>query len=236
MIQHAGQLNDSSKLAVCIRGLRKSYLEGEVRRHVLTDLNGDFAAGEIHAVEGRSGCGKSTLLNLIAGIDVPDKGEIWLAGEPVHDMDERRRTLLRRRNIGIVFQFFNLIPTLTVAENVMLPMELNKESGRKRRVQELLERVGLEDRSRSYPSSLSGGEQQRVAVARAVAHRPLLVLADEPTGNLDDSAARQVLGTLAELRGQCTVIIVTHSEETARVASSRWRLRAGQLREREAEP
>ena len=152
-------------------------------------------------VLGRSGSGKSTLLNLLSGIDLPTAGEVWVAGRNLGALTERQRTLFRRRSIGFVFQFFNLIPTLTVEENLLLPLELagRVDAAAHRRAAELLERVGLADRLRSFPDRLSGGEQQRVAVARALAHDPDLVLADEPTGNLDLDTGLEVLALLDEL-------------------------------------
>ena len=215
--------------AVSIRGLFKSYSEGGRKRPVLKDVNADLQCGAMHAIIGRSGSGKSTLLNLIAGIDVPDEGEIEAAGCKMTGLDERRRTLLRRKNIGIVFQFFNLIPSLTVSENIMLPLELNNESDRADRVREAVENIGLSDRCHSYPSALSGGEQQRVAIARAVVHQPRLILADEPTGNLDERAARKVVATLAEAKRQCTVVVVTHSMELAEHCDCKWLLRSGTI-------
>ena len=215
--------------AVSVRGLCKSYLEGGRKRLVLKDAEADFESGAMHAIIGRSGSGKSTLLNLIAGIDVPDTGAIEAAGAAIAGMDERQRTLFRRKNVGIVFQFFNLIPSLTVAENIMLPLELNKTSNRVRRTQEAVESVGLSDRYHSYPAALSGGEQQRVAIARAVVHEPRLILADEPTGNLDEAAARNAIATLAKVRNRCTVIVVTHSMELAEHCDCKWQLRSGAI-------
>ncbi len=215
--------------ALSIRGLSKSYLEGGHQRMVLNDANGEFEAGLMHAITGPSGSGKSTLLNLVAGIDLPDRGTISVAGQSITELSERQRTFLRRRKIGIVFQFFNLIESLTSLENVMLPLELNGESDREPRARDALDRVGLGDRLESFPSSLSGGEQQRVAIARAIVHQPDLILADEPTGNLDERAAQRVLATLAETRGESTVVLVTHSMELAEQCDRRWQLRSGSI-------
>ncbi len=214
---------------VQIRSLSKSYLEGDHNHVVLNDVNAEFEAGMMHAVTGRSGSGKSTLLNLIAGIDLPDSGTVSIAGHNVSGLNERQRTLLRRQKIGIVFQFFNLIESLTVAENVMLPLELNGATDRTQRTYEALERVGLGNRSQSFPAGLSGGEQQRVAIARAIVHKPNLILADEPTGNLDDDSAQQVISILDESRGESTVIVVTHSMELAERCDRQWELRSGQM-------
>jgi putative ABC transport system ATP-binding protein len=213
--------------------LSKSYYEGDVRRVVLQNAHAEFQPGEITAIFGKSGSGKSTLLNLISGIDAPDSGQIWVDGRELTALSERDRTLFRRARIGFVFQFFNLIPTLTVGENVTLPLELN----RIRRVQaqqkarELLETVGLLDRWDTFPEKLSGGEQQRVALARALVHDPLLILADEPTGNLDEETGAQVIALLARLTREQnrTLLIVTHSPEAASHADRVLRLSHGQL-------
>ena len=215
--------------SILIQGLSKTYLEGAHQRQVLNNVNAEFEVGKVHAVVGRSGSGKSTLLNLVAGIDLPDAGLIQVAGLNITDFDERQRTLLRRQHIGIIFQFFNLITSLTVAENVRLPLELNGQSNSAQRARQALDRVGLGDRSDSFPLVLSGGEQQRVAIARAIVHQPSIILADEPTGNLDDTAAAQVFLTLTNTRGGSTVIIVTHSMELAKQCDYQWHLHSGQL-------
>jgi len=157
-------------------------------------LSLDVGRGELVALLGRSGCGKSTLLNLLGGIDLPDAGSIRIDGQIITSMNEVERTRFRRRHIGLVFQFFNLIPTLTVEENLLLPLELNGSIISKQRDQalELLDNVGLGDRRNSFPERLSGGEQQRLAIVRALIHRPSLLLADEPTGNLDAATGEQM--------------------------------------------
>ena len=215
--------------SILIQGLSKTYLEGAHQRQVLNNVSAEFEVGKVHAVVGRSGSGKSTLLNLVAGIDLPDAGVIQVAGLNITDFDERRRTLLRRQHIGIIFQFFNLITSLTVAENVRLPLELNGQSNSAQRARQALDRVGLGDRSDSFPMVLSGGEQQRVAIARAIVHQPSIILADEPTGNLDETAAAEVFLTLTNTRGGSTVIIVTHSMELAKQCDYQWHLHSGQL-------
>jgi putative ABC transport system ATP-binding protein len=218
---------------VRLDGLSKSYQEGSQLRTVLTSADADFAQGEFVAILGKSGSGKSTLLNLISGIDLVDGGDIWVSGQQLTALDERQRTLFRRRNIGFVFQFFNLIPTLTVWENVVLPLELagvdNGEASQ--RVATLLEAVGLLDRRETFPDRLSGGEQQRVAIARALAHDPLLVLADEPTGNLDEETGKQVMALLDRLTRQNgkNLVLVTHSNEAAAYADRILTLRDGKL-------
>ncbi len=216
-----------------MRGLRKTYHEGETEHVVLADATGEIRRGELVVLVGPSGSGKSTLLNLVSGIDEPSAGEVVVDGEPVTRLDERSRTLFRRRAIGFIFQAYNLIPTLTVAENLRLPLELNGRSGPREqaRVGELLERVGLAGRAGSYPDRLSGGEQQRVAVARALIHDPLLVLADEPTGNLDAETAEEVLALLDDLtRGAGkTMLVVTHSARVVELADRVLTIRAHRL-------
>jgi putative ABC transport system ATP-binding protein len=213
--------------------LTKSYYEGDVRRVVLQNAHAEFQPGEITAIVGKSGSGKSTLLNLISGIDIPDSGQIWVEERDLTALPERERTLFRRAQIGFIFQFFNLIPTLTVGENVSLPLELNQvpRPEARQRARDLLEAVGLLDRWDTFPEKLSGGEQQRVALARALVHDPLLILADEPTGNLDEETGAQMMALLARLARERnrTLLIVTHSLEAASHADRRLRLSHGQL-------
>ena len=213
--------------------LTKSYYEGDVQRIVLQNAHAEFQPGEITAILGRSGSGKSTLLNLISGIDEPDGGRIWVDGQELSALSERDRTLFRRARIGFVFQFYNLIPTLTVGENVSLPLELNRvpRAIAHEKAQELLEAVGLLERWDTFPEKLSGGEQQRVTLARALVHDPLLILADEPTGNLDEETGAQVMSLLARLTREQnrTLLMVTHSVEAASHADRVLRLSHGQL-------
>jgi putative ABC transport system ATP-binding protein len=213
--------------------LSKSYYEGDVRRVVLQNAHAEFQSGQITAILGKSGSGKSTLLNLISGIDEPDSGQIWVDGQDLTALPERDRTLFRRARIGFVFQFFNLIPTLTVGENVTLPLELNRipRPQAQHKAEDVLEAVGLLDRWKTFPEKLSGGEQQRVALARALVHDPLLILADEPTGNLDEETGAQVISLLARLAREQnrTLLIVTHSQEAASHADRVLRLSHGQL-------
>jgi putative ABC transport system ATP-binding protein len=226
-------VSDDLAPAVELRGVAKVYREGEAAREVLHGIDATIRRGELVALLGRSGSGKSTLLNLIAGIDQPTAGEILVDGTAITRLSERERTLFRRRRIGFVFQFFNLIPTLTVEENLLLPLELTGRGGPAagKDAAALLAEVGLADRARAFPDRLSGGEQQRVAVARALIHGPDLVLADEPTGNLDAEAARMVLDLLARLAAErkTTVIAATHSAEIASAADRVFRLRDGAL-------
>jgi putative ABC transport system ATP-binding protein len=216
-----------------LTGVEKSVHEGTGERRILRGVDLEVAAGEAVAVLGRSGSGKSTLLNLTAGIDDADAGTITTAGVDVVRADERTRAALRARSIGFVFQSFHLLPTLTVEENLLLPLAFAGVDDRtaKARVLALLDRVGLADRARTWPNVLSGGEQQRVAVARALANEPPLLLCDEPTGNLDDAAAETVLALLAELRRErgCAVVLVTHSARAAAFCDRRLWLEAGRL-------
>src|SRR5687767_14004012 len=215
--------------------LSKSYYEGEVRRVVLQNAHAEFQPGEITAILGKSGSGKSTLLNLISGIDEPDSGQIWMDGQELSALSERDRTLFRRARIGFVFQFYNLIPTLTVGENVSLPLELNRvpRPQARQKAQGMLDSVGLLERWETFPEKLSGGEQQRVTLARALVHDPLLILADEPTGDLDEETGAQVLSLLARLTREQnrTLLMVTHSPEAASHADRVLRLSHGQLME-----
>jgi putative ABC transport system ATP-binding protein len=222
--------------ALELRNLGKTYREGETERVVLRDVSLAIAPGEIVVVVGRSGSGKSTLLNLIAGIDRPTAGSVSVNGTDLTALDEQARTEFRRRHIGFVFQFFNLIPLLTVEENLLLPLDLNGRADEKGvlRARALLERVGLAGRGESYPERLSGGEQQRVAVARALIHEPDIVLADEPTGNLDADTAAGVLDLLDGLARETgrTVLMATHSREAIGVADRIFEIQRGRLVER----
>ena len=213
--------------------LHKSFTEGRQNRDVLHSLNYAFNQGEFVVLFGQSGSGKSTLLNLISGIEKPSGGQIAIQGVPITELRERERTLFRRDNIGFIFQFFNLIPTLTVLENVTLPRELAGKDGTETETAalNLLARVGLADRRDTFPDKLSGGEQQRVAIARALIHDPMLVLADEPTGNLDEETGQRVLNLLLELtrREGKTLIMATHNPEIAPLADRVLRLVDGRL-------
>ena len=218
-----------------LAGLKKSYEEGGRTFSVLDGANLRVAAGERVAILGPSGSGKSTLLNLISGIDLPNAGAVRIGDVDLTTLTEVERTRFRRRHIGFVFQFFNLLPTLTVLENLLLPLELKGLVGdpETQRARRLLERVSVADRSDAFPDRLSGGEQQRVALARALVHEPDLVLADEPTGNLDEDMAAQVADLLAELVGaqRGTLLVVTHSRVLASRMDRVFQLDHGQLRE-----
>jgi putative ABC transport system ATP-binding protein len=218
---------------LCLDQLSKTYQEGNQPRLVLECADASFAKGEFAAILGKSGSGKSTLLNLISGIDQADYGKVWLNGRDLTGLSERERTLFRRNHIGFIFQFFNLIPTLTVLENTTLPAELSGKSTQEahRLAEPLLEAVGLIDRLKTFPDRLSGGEQQRVAIARALVNDPDLVLADEPTGNLDDETGKQVLALLDRLTRKAgkNIIMVTHSLEAASYADRMLALKDGKL-------
>jgi putative ABC transport system ATP-binding protein len=195
------------------------YSKGGVR--ALDDVSFEISTGQFAAVTGPSGCGKSTLLNLLGGLDTPDSGEIWVGDIPLHNAKDAELTRYRRHDLGIVFQFFNLLPAMTVAENVELPLLLRGERRRRLRVAAALELVDLAARKNHYPHQLSGGEMQRAAIARAVAGQPKVLLADEPTGNLDSASAERVTETLLKIASQklATLVIVTHREELARLAA-----------------
>ena len=218
-----------------IRQLSRSFREGGRVHQVLDAAQAEIAAGEVVAVTGRSGSGKSTLLNLVSGIDAPDAGSVEFDSEDVTAMREPARTVFRRAHVGFIYQFFNLLPTLDVEENVRLVLELNGVRGREAqaRSRAVLAEVGLADRAASAVDQLSGGEQQRVAIARAVVHAPRLLLADEPTGNLDAATAAEIVPALlglARARG-ATLLLVTHDAQLAARADRVLELRDGRLHE-----
>lgn len=216
-----------------IINLVKQFREADRTHVVLDNITAEFGQNQVIAIIGRSGSGKSTLLNLLAGLDVPTSGEIWIADTCVTKLDDRGRTLFRRNHIGFVFQFFNLIPTLTVGENVLLTAELSGRKGPDARseAEKFLTLVDLLDRFDDYPDKLSGGEQQRVAIARALCSDPNLILADEPTGNLDSDTGMTVMKLmvgLARERGK-SMVIVTHSRDIAAMADRILKLDHGHL-------
>ena len=207
----------NGKSFIELQALSKTYPEGKTDRTVLRDITATVNRGEVIVLLGRSGSGKSTLLNLLCGIDIPSSGHVFINNINITGLSEHERTLFRRKHIGFIFQFFNLIPTLTVEENLLLPLELNGLTGKEeeKKAFEILEQTGLSDRRKSYPDQLSGGEQQRVAIARALSHDPVLILADEPTGNLDFETGQQILSILDNLTKKSgkTMIMATHSKE-----------------------
>lgn len=222
-----------SSPVVRLQNVTKSYHEAEKNRRILHGVTVEFCESEFAVILGKSGSGKSTLLNVISGIDNPDAGDIWVGKTLVTALNEHQRTLFRRDHMGIIFQFFNLIPTLTVFENILLPYELrgaDRKTGEKR-AKDLLARVGLADRGHTFPDRLSGGEQQRVAIARALVHEPYVILADEPTGNLDGETGDTVLELLLNLTRDLgkTLIMVTHSMDIVSKADQVFRLWDGIL-------
>ncbi len=218
-----------------LNDITKTYSEGTTDRAVLQSLSLTIDRGNSVVLMGRSGAGKSTLLNLVSGIDLPTSGTIVVDGTDLTALSETERTLFRRTNIGFVFQSFNLISTLTVIENVLLPLELAGATSvdAREQAEDVLDHVGLGDRTDSFPDRLSGGEQQRVAIARALAHDPLFVLADEPTGNLDYETGQQVLVLLDDLVRETgtTLLVATHDREALDRADRVLHLRGGILHE-----
>lgn len=211
----------------------KHYTEGNTRQNVLKDLDLTISDGEIIILFGKSGSGKSTLLNIISGIDLPDEGSVTIDGAQVTGLSEKERTLIRRNKIGFIFQFFNLIPTLTVTENLQLPLELNGIKDGDDKITSILNEVGLPDKANTFPEKLSGGEQQRIAIARALIHNPAIILADEPTGNLDYETGLQIVDLLDRVVKQKgkTMIMVTHSKDVIGLADKIYSMKDGKLTE-----
>jgi putative ABC transport system ATP-binding protein len=214
---------------IALRGVSKTVQSGSAPLTILHPLTLDVPDGQCLAIIGPSGSGKSTLLGLIAGLDAPTSGEIHIDGVDITKLDEDALARLRGEKIGFVFQFFHLVPSLTALENIQVPMEIAGRADAATRAQALLDEVGLHDRGHHYPSQLSGGEQQRVAIARALANDPPLVLADEPTGNLDSTNGRHILELLLQVRHtrRVTLVLVTHDLNVAAVADARLVLRDG---------
>lgn len=203
-----------------VEGLTKIYGSGDTAVTALDHVSFTVEKGEFVAIVGASGSGKSTLMNLIGGIDEPTSGRVVIDGQELYAMNESARAIFRRRNIGMVFQFYNLVPTLTAAENIMLPYLLDKREPEKSRLDEILALTGLTERAGHLPSALSGGQQQRVSLGRALINDPAFILADEPTGNLDSRASRDVMELLqvANRRYQQTLLLITHDEKIALLA------------------
>jgi len=213
-----------------VRGLRKVYHTGTVEVEALRGIDFDINEGELVAVMGRSGSGKTTLLNILGCVEKPTAGRYLLAGEEVARLNDAQRSTLRLRRIGFVFQFYNLLPSLSALDNVLLPTVYSGANNARARAMESLARVGLAERAHHRPSQLSGGEQQRVAIARALINHPSIILADEPTGNLDTRRGQEVLGLFQELhRDGITIILVTHEEQVAEHAQRIVRLTDGRL-------
>jgi putative ABC transport system ATP-binding protein len=214
-----------------LRGVSKTVQSGGNPLTILHPLSMTVPRGQTLAIIGPSGSGKSTLLGLIAGLDAPSGGQILIDGTDITALDEDSLARLRGEKIGFVFQFFHLVPSLTALENILVPMEIAGSRDARPRAQALLDEVGLHDRGHHYPSQLSGGEQQRVAIARALANDPPLILADEPTGNLDSTNGRHILDLLLQAgrARSATVVIVTHDQNVAAVADARLSLRDGKV-------
>lgn len=218
---------------ISLRNISRHYKSGDRSVHAVDGVSLEIGRGEFIAVTGPSGCGKSTLMHLLAGLETPTSGEIVIDGFALHQADDAALTEYRRRRLGLVFQFFNLLPTMNVIENVSLPLLLQGVSHTEcaTRARELLELVGMQNRAQHFVHQLSGGEQQRTAIARALIHRPSLLIADEPTGNLDSKSAETVIEVLTRLGREkfATLIVVTHSEQVAGVATRRIEMRDGKL-------
>ena len=203
-----------------VKNLNKIYGSGEAEVKALKNINLNIEQGEFVAIVGQSGSGKSTLLHLIGGVDIPSSGEVIIDGKNIYKLKEKVLSILRRRKLGFIFQFFNLIPVLTVQENIEMPVLLDNEKIDKKYMSELLRILGLEERKNNYPSQLSGGQQQRVSIGRALANKPSIILADEPTGNLDSKNSKEVLELLkycAKKYNQ-TLILITHDINIAKSA------------------
>jgi putative ABC transport system ATP-binding protein len=218
---------------ISLKNVTREYTSGQRTVHALDSVSVEIARHEFVAISGPSGCGKSTLIHLLAGLDHPTSGEILVDGLALHSADDAALTQFRRRQVGLVFQFFNLLPTMNVRENVSLPLLLQGVSAAEseKRAADLIGLVGLTERADHFVHQLSGGEQQRTAIARALVHRPALLIADEPTGNLDSHSAAAVMSLLKKIGHDAltTLIVVTHSDEVARAASRRIEMRDGKI-------
>ncbi|MCM1127653.1 MAG: ABC transporter ATP-binding protein [Lachnospiraceae bacterium] len=216
-----------------VQNLCKIYGQGEGQVNALQNVSFSMEKGEFAAVVGESGSGKSTLLHCIGGLDTPTQGKVLLDGEDLSALDEKKRTVFRRRNIGFVFQAFHLIGELTVEQNIAFPLLLDHQKPDKERIEELLEILGLQERRKHLPSQLSGGQQQRAAIGRALVMRPMLILADEPTGNLDSKSSRDVMDLLirAARHFKQTVLMITHNDNLASDADRIFRVTDGHLKD-----
>ena len=217
---------------VKLSNVTKIYHQGNTPVVALDHLSLEISKGEFLSITGKSGCGKSTLINIIGGLDTPDEGQILFDGEDITQMDDYQLTLFRRERVGIIFQFFNLLPILNVEENIVLPHLLMGNSNLpEKKIDRLLQEMGLSKRRHHKPHELSGGEMQRVAICRALINDPELILADEPTGNLDSASGKQVLEILKRLKEEQgkTILLVTHSQEGAAIADRVLKMRDGKL-------
>ena len=216
-----------------VNHLCKTYGSGETAVHALKDVSFSVPKGEYVAVVGESGSGKSTLLNLIGGLDTPTSGKVLIDGKDVFAMKDRELTIFRRRNIGFIFQNYNLVPVLNVFENIVLPVELDGDKVDKKFMDEVVRMLALEDKLNNMPNNLSGGQQQRVAIARALVSKPAIVLADEPTGNLDSKTSADVLGLLkvTSQKFHQTLVMITHNTEIAQLADRIIRIEDGKISE-----
>ena len=214
------------------QNLKKIYGTGEAQVNALDGINLSIKQGEFVSIVGTSGSGKSTLLHMLGGLDQPTEGKVFVDGKDIFSMKKDALTIFRRRKIGFVFQAFNLVPVLNVYENIVLPIELDGNTVDKKYVGEVISSLGLEDKVNSMPNQLSGGQQQRVAIARAIAAKPPVILADEPTGNLDTHSSKEIMGILKELhKSGRTVILITHDNEIAAEAKRLIRIRDGKIAE-----
>jgi putative ABC transport system ATP-binding protein len=217
-----------------LKNVSKSYVNGQISQPVLFDISLSISAGEFVAIVGPSGNGKSTLLNLLTGIDRPTQGQVDICGSPLHKLKEEQLSVWRGTNVGIVFQFFQLLPSLSLLQNIILPMDFLANKPKRQRLERakyLLDLVGLADQAQQLPSQVSGGQQQRAAIARALANDPQLIVADEPTGNLDSETADAVFALFSELNRQGkTLVMVTHNEALAESASRRIAIHSGRIR------
>ncbi|GJM27948.1 MAG: ABC transporter ATP-binding protein [Cyclobacteriaceae bacterium] len=214
-----------------VHKITKSYYNGQKKLTVLDEVSFSLERGDTFSIVGPSGSGKTTLLGLCAGLDLPTAGFVSLEGHELFSLSEDQRAAVRNQHVGFIFQSFHLIPTLTAIENVMVPMELNRLKGARARAQELLYRVGLEDRGHHYPAQLSGGEQQRISLARAFSNNPSILFADEPTGNLDEETSEKVVKMIFDLNQEngTTLVLVTHDLDLARQTKRIIRLKGGKI-------
>lgn len=221
------------KNIISIKNVTREYKKDKISFKALKGIDLEIKKGEFTAVVGKSGSGKSTLMNIITAIDKPTDGEVYIGGTPIHNMSEMKSAIWRGKNVGVVFQFFQLMPTLTILENVMLPMDfcnVYTKKERKEKAMALLEKTGIEEQAHKLPSTLSGGQQQRAAIARALANNPSIIVADEPTGNLDSATADYMYKLFKNLvKEGKTLVIVSHDSEIAKIADRVIKISDGQI-------